>query len=103
MIAYGVSQRTREIAIRIAVGAGQPEVQRLFIVEGMRLSGLGVLLGLAGALALTRLLESQLYGVPATDTLTFASASSLLLLVALVASFLPARRVARVAPMSALR
>jgi putative ABC transport system permease protein len=103
VIAYSVSQRTREIGIRIAVGAGRPEVQRLFIVEGMRLSGLGVLLGLAGALALTRLLESQLYGVPATDALTFASVSCLLLLVALVASFLPARRVASVEPMSALR
>ena len=103
VIAYAVSQRTREIGVRMAVGASGREVLALFLRQGLRLTGLGIALGLAGALGLTRLLASQLYGVRATDPATFASVSGVLLLVALVASFLPARRAARVEPMNALR
>lgn len=103
VIAYTVSQRTREIGIRMAVGASRHDVLRLFVRQGVRLTGLGIALGLAGALGLTRLLASQFYGVHATDPATFASVSGLLFLVALVASLLPARRAARVDPMNALR
>ena len=103
VIAYAVSQRTREIGVRMAVGASGREVLALFLRQGLRLTGLGIALGLAGALGLTRLLASQLYGVRATDPATLASVSGVLLLVALVASFLPARRAARVEPMNALR
>jgi ABC-type antimicrobial peptide transport system permease subunit len=87
----------------MAVGAPRRAVLGLFLREGARLTGLGIALGLLGAVALTRLLASQLYGVKATDPLTFAVVSAVLLLVALAASFLPARRAAAVDPMNALR
>jgi predicted permease len=103
VVACTVSQRTREIGIRMAVGAPKRAVLGLFLRQGARLTGLGVALGLLGAIALTRLLASQLYGVEATDPLTFAIVAGLLLVVALGASFLPARRAAAVDPIDALR
>jgi putative ABC transport system permease protein len=103
VVACTVSQRTREIGIRMAVGAPRRAVLGLFLRQGARLTGLGIVLGLLGALALTRLLASQLYGVEPTDPATFATVAGLLLAVALGASFLPARRAAAVDPIHALR
>ena len=101
--AYGVTQRTREIGVRIAVGAQRRDVLRMVMGEALRLAGLGVAIGLLLALAGARLLAAQLYGVSARDPLTFAAIPLLLALVALFASFLPARRAASVDPMAALR
>jgi putative ABC transport system permease protein len=103
VVACTVSQRTREIGIRMAVGAPRRAVLGLFLRQGARLTGLGIALGLLGAVALTRLLASQLYGVEPTDPLTFGVVAGLLLVVALGASFLPARRAAAVDPIKALR
>jgi ABC-type antimicrobial peptide transport system permease subunit len=96
VVACTVSQRTREIGIRMAVGAPRRAVLGLFLHQGARLTGLGIVLGLVGAVALTRLLASQLYGVEPTDPATLAIVAALLLVVALGASFLPARRAAAV-------
>jgi putative ABC transport system permease protein len=103
VISYGVAQRTREIGLRMALGAQRRDVVRLIIGEAMRVALLGVILGLAGALLLTRFLGNLLYGVPATDLLTFVAVTSLLTAVALFAGYLPARRAAMVEPMVALR
>jgi len=98
-----VSQRTREIGIRMAVGAGQGEVLRLVLGQGMALVAVGLLLGIAGSLALTRLMSSLLFGVGATDPFTFVGVSVILLLVTLLASYLPAQRAAQLDPLKALR
>ena len=103
VVACTVAQRTREIGIRMAIGAPRRAVLGLFLRQGARLTGLGIVLGLLGAIALTRLLGSQLYGVEPTDPATFAAVAGVLLIVALSASFLPARRAAAVDPMTALR
>jgi len=103
VIAYSVSQRTREIGIRVAVGASRGDVLGLFVRQGLRLAGFGVVIGLGAGLGATRLLRSQLYGVGASDPATLLSASALLLAVALLACLVPARRAARVDPMNALR
>ncbi|OGT99999.1 MAG: hypothetical protein A2085_06565 [Gemmatimonadetes bacterium GWC2_71_10] len=103
VMAYTVSQRTREIGVRVALGAGRRDVVGLVIGRAMRLAGLGLVLGLLAALGAGRLLASQLLGVSGSDPLTFASIGVLLGAVALVASWLPARRAARVDPMMALR
>ena len=103
VIAYTVSQRTQEIGIRMAIGATRSDVVGLFVGEGLRLTGVGVALGVVGAVALVRLLASQLYGIEPTDPATLAAVTLLLLLVAFGASWLPARRAARVDPMQALR
>jgi predicted permease len=103
VLSFTVTQRTRDIGIRMALGATQAHVMRDVLAYGMRLTALGVVLGFAGALSGTRVLASLLYGVHPTDALTFAAVSSLLVVVALVASYLPARRAARVDPMVALR
>jgi predicted permease len=103
VISYGVSQRTRELGIRVALGAGRGEVLRLIIREGMGLAALGVAIGIVGAFAGGRLLASQLYGVSPADPLTYAAIALLLAGVALVASYIPARRAARIDPMLALR
>jgi putative ABC transport system permease protein len=103
VISYGVEQRTREIGLRMALGAQRRDVLRLIIGEAMRVALVGLGLGLAGASLLTRFLGSLLYGVPATDPMTFVAVSLVLTAVALFAGFLPARRASMVEPMVALR
>jgi putative ABC transport system permease protein len=100
---YSVAQRTRDIGIRMALGASQTDVLRDVLALGARLTGVGLLLGLIGALAATRVLSSLLFGVRYTDALTFSAASLVLLVVSLFASYLPARRAMRVDPIVALR
>ena len=103
VLAYAVAQRTREIGIRIAVGAQRRDILRLVLGQAMRLSRAGILVGLAGSFALTRFLSGQLYGVRATDPVTLAAGVFLMVGVALAASALPARRAARVDPIKAMR
>jgi ABC-type antimicrobial peptide transport system permease subunit len=103
VIAYAVSQRTREIGIRIALGARAGELQRMFVRNGLLLAGVGSGLGLAAALGLTRLMSSVLFGVTALDPIAYGAASALLIAAAVLASYLPARRATAVDPVEALR
>jgi predicted permease len=103
LISHSVKQRTHEIGIRIALGATHGKVLRILIEQGLRLVLIGLGLGLAAAFAITRVLSSVLYGVKATDLLTFGGVSLLLASVALFASYIPARRAASIEPMQALR
>jgi ABC-type antimicrobial peptide transport system permease subunit len=106
VIAYSVSRRVREIGIRIALGADKRQILRMIIGQGMRMVGLGLLIGAAGALALTRVVTSfshLLYGVHAADPTTFLAVSVLLIAVAIVACWIPARRATHVDPTAALR
>ena len=103
LLSYEVSRRTREIGIRMALGAERRDVTRLIILRGINLTLVGVVVGVAGGLALTRLLSSLLFGVKPTDPLTFVAAAAILAAVALVASYIPARRATKVDPMVALR
>jgi putative ABC transport system permease protein len=100
---YSVSRRTREIGIRVALGAQGRDVLKLVIRQGLILVILGIVVGLGGAMALTRVLSSLLYGVSASDPLTFVGVAALLALVALLACWIPARRATKVDPMIALR
>jgi len=103
VLAYVVSQRTQEIGVRLAVGAAPADVVRLFLREGATLALVGLAAGLAGAAAAARALTTLLFGVTSTDPITFTSVAGTLGLVALAASYVPARRAARVDPMTALR
>jgi predicted permease len=103
VMSYSVSQRTREIGIRMALGASTPGIIRLVVGHGLRMISLGMGIGLAVAFAATRFMSALLYGVSATDTLTFGGIAILLIGVAMLACYLPARRAAQVDPMIALR
>ncbi|MBV9927382.1 MAG: ABC transporter permease [Acidobacteria bacterium] len=103
VMSYSMAQRTREIGIRMALGASKWHVLKLAVGQGLKLVAVGVGLGLAGAFALTRLMSSLLYGVSATDPATLVTISLVLVAVALLASYLPARRAAKVDPLIALR
>jgi putative ABC transport system permease protein len=103
VLSYAVAQRTREIGIRMALGADRGSVRGLVLRQGATLAALGLALGVLGALVVSRALSSLLYGVGARDPLTFATAALLLGAVALIATYLPAGRAAAVDPMEALR
>lgn len=103
VLAYSISRRTQEMAIRVALGAQRGDVLRLVLGEGMKMTLVGAAIGLAGAFGVTRLLESQLYGVSTLDPLPFIGTTLVLGLAALLACYIPARRAARVDPIEALR
>lgn len=103
VMAYWVSQRTREIGIRLALGAERSDVLKMVVGQGLSLTMSGVVFGIIGALGLTRFLSSLLYGVKPTDPVTFIAVSLILIVVALLASYIPARRATKVDPMVALR
>ncbi len=103
VMAYSVAQRTHEIGIRLALGAQRGNVLRLVVVQGMMLACIGILTGLIGALALTRMMESMLFEVSTADPMTFGSVATLLVIIALLACFIPARRATKVDPIVALR
>ena len=102
MIAYSVSERTHEIGVRMALGAASKDILRMVMIEGARVSAIGIVLGIGVALWLTRLMSILLYKVSATDPITFAGISVLTVCVTLIASYLPARKASRVDPMIAL-
>ena len=107
VIAYSVAQRTQELGIRIALGAEKSDILRLVIGSGLALSLAGIAIGLAGSIALmrlmSRLMSAMLYETSATDPLIFGASAALFLAVALLASYLPARRAAGIDPAEALR
>jgi putative ABC transport system permease protein len=103
VIAYVVAQRRREVGIRMALGARAPDVQRMFVVRGMLVTGVGLIIGVAAALGLMRLVRVMLFGISPFDPLTYAAVVAGLALVALVATWLPAQRATAVDPALALR
>jgi putative ABC transport system permease protein len=103
LMAYSVEQRTQEIGIRLALGAGVPHVKRMVIMQGLRLAIVGVVVGVAAAFAFARAIASFLFGVQSWDPAIFATAPAVLTVVALVAAWIPARRASRVDPIEALR
>jgi putative ABC transport system permease protein len=103
VIAHSVTQRTQELGVRMALGAARRDVLSLVMLQGARIAGVGLVLGMAGAFGLTRLMSSQLFQVNATDPVTFVSVAALLVTVALVATLLPALRASRLDPVQALR
>ena len=103
LMAYNVTRRTSEIGVRMALGAQPRDVARSVLREALLLAGVGVLVGVPAALGVAQLIKSQLYAVPAYDPLTFAAGTFVLLAVAVIAAWLPARRASRIDPMVALR
>jgi putative ABC transport system permease protein len=103
VVAYSVSSRQRDLGVRIALGASARHVQAMVLSEAARLAAFGAAIGIAGALGLTRLIQSLLFGVGAADPAIFAAAAGILVMVALGAAFLPARRASTVDPMIVLR
>jgi putative ABC transport system permease protein len=103
VISYSVQQRTHEIGIRMALGAQRSNVLRLVVGQAVKLAALGIVIGMTAALGLMRLITSLLFGVSANDPLTFTAAALVLLFVAIVACYIPARRAIAVDPMNALR
>ena len=103
VLSYAVTQRSREIGLRIALGASANSVIRMIVARGLALTGVGLVIGLIAASAATRALKNILYGVAATDPLTFACVSALLAIIALIACWAPARRASRVDPITVLR
>jgi putative ABC transport system permease protein len=103
VISYGVTERTHELGIRVALGAQRGDVLKLVLAQGARLAAIGIAAGLAGAWIVTRLMTTILYGVPATDFYTYAAIAILLAGVALVASYIPSRRAMALDPVMALR
>jgi ABC-type antimicrobial peptide transport system permease subunit len=99
LISFSTRQRANEMRIRMTLGATQGNILSMILREGMLLTGLGLIIGLAGAFALTRFLQSLLFGVEVTDPLTFVGVSALLLAVSLLASYIPARRTTKLDPM----
>jgi ABC-type antimicrobial peptide transport system permease subunit len=103
VVSFIVNQRTPEIGLRMALGAGSQEVLKMMLLQGVRLAIIGLAVGLAGAFAASRLFTTMLFGVKPTDPLTYAAVAGLMALVTLAASYIPARRAARVDPLVALR
>jgi ABC-type antimicrobial peptide transport system permease subunit len=103
LMAYSVEQRTQEIGIRLALGAGLGQVRNMVVFQGMRLALIGVAIGMAASTGLTRLIATFLFGVKPLDTIVFTAAPILLSAVALAAVWLPARRASRIDPLTALR
>jgi ABC-type antimicrobial peptide transport system permease subunit len=103
VLSYVISQRTREIGIRRALGAQARELRRMVVAQGGRVAAIGVVVGVIASLAVTRVLDSMLFGVRAIDVPTFLGMAGIMILVALVASYIPARRASSVDPMTSLR
>jgi ABC-type antimicrobial peptide transport system permease subunit len=103
VISYSVAQRTQEIGVRMALGAQSRSLIALVVGQGLRLAAVGVVIGLVLAMLFSRMLQSQFFGVSAFDPVTFASIAAVLLCAASLASYLPARRAAKVDPLRALR
>jgi hypothetical protein len=103
VISYAVSQRRREIGIRLALGAEPNELRKMFVLHGLKLAGVGVILGLGAAITLMRLMKSLLFGISPFDPLTYAAVPVVLVAAAMLASYLPARRASAVDPVEALR
>ena len=103
VMSYAVSQRTREMGIRLALGAEARQLKRMFVGNGLVLAGAGVVIGLAAAAGLTRLMKSLLFGISTLDPVIYITLPALLVAAALLASYLPARRASRIDPSEALR
>jgi ABC-type antimicrobial peptide transport system permease subunit len=103
VLAYAVMQRQREVGVRLALGAAPRAVTKMFVQRGMILSGAGIAIGAVAAAGLTRLMSSLLFGVTPVDAATFAAAAGVLVIAALLATYVPARRAAAVDPMQTLR
>jgi len=103
VVSYAAAQRTREIGIRMALGARRSGILTMILRQGLTLAIVGSVIGVAGAIGLTRFLSSYLYGISATDPVTFVLVPLLITAVSLLAAWLPARRAARIDPMAALR
>jgi putative ABC transport system permease protein len=103
VVAYAVSRRTKEIGIRIALGASPREVLAMVIAEAVRIASVGIVIGAAGALVMARMLSGLLYGITPSDPLSFVVASAGLLMLTMLASYIPARRAAGIDPIGALR